>query len=587
MFRQRVLSASCLLAVMLGTAHAADPKVLLVGIDGVQYQKLQAVNPVNFSRLYSAQSYTGGVAGAAVEQSTVSGPGWSTILTGVWAGKHGVYSNDKVPANPAFPSLFKRIRDARPNAYIASINNWASINENFYKNDVATNNLTVSGIDDQAVTDRAVDTLKNTAADFTFVHLDDPDHAGHTSCFGAAYDQSLRDSDRRLGQMLDAVAARQAKGEDWLVLVTTDHGRDSAGCNHGQQTVTEKTTFIASNKPLNREFTDVVQGLENSDFGGIYGRPAQTSIAPTVLRHLGIPLQSNWLLDGSPLIGNAGVRKLIASRSADADFRWSNDDASPVQIYRNGLHVATVPASQNAWKDPSPQAGQVDYNLVLNDTAVALRINSREIQATLDWDNTRSFFFLNGGSYVRYNQSLDRADAGYPKPVDDSTWPGLAAYKDQIVAAFSRDNTIAYVFLKDGRYIRYNKAADKVDAGYPKNIDNLSWPGVGPYGKQIRATFRWPGNKVFFFLNDGRYIRYDLAKDAADAGYPLAVTESNWPGLARYSRDIIAAMKWDDSRGYIFLTGRRFIRYNISADRAEQGYPKQVDNHTWPGLGVY
>ncbi|WP_249384022.1 alkaline phosphatase family protein [Chitinivorax sp. B] len=571
---------------ILAMLAQAGSKALLVGIDGVQYQKLLAVSPVNFARLYHVPSYTGGVTGSSLQQATVSGPGWSTILTGVWASKHHVYSNDPVLANPDFPSLFKRIRDARPQAHIASITNWGSINQHYFRNDVTGNNVTLSGLSDQAAADKVIEIINTTAADFTFVHLDAPDHAGHGTCFGPVYDQALRDSDRRLGQILDAVAMRQAQGEDWLVMVTTDHGRDAAGCGHGAQTQHEKTAFIASNKPLNREFNEVVPNLENRDFDGIYGRPAQTSIAPTILRHLGIPLLAEWLLDGVPMLGETGVRKLMPARHPDVDLRWYAADEGTVTMLRNGLFAGVAPAGQMSWKDPIPVQGEVDYSAILNGNVTSIRLSRREVQATLDWDVGRSYYFLKGGVYVRYNQILDRAESGYPKAVNDSTWPGLAAYADSIVAGFSKDTIIAYLFLNDGRYIRYNKTLDRVETGYPKSINDQTWPGIGAYATQIRAALRWRGNRVYFFLNDGRYIRYDLAKDAADDGYPAFVNDSNWPGLGRYARDITAAVKWDDSRGYFFLTGRRYIRYNIPSDKVEAGYPRMVDNQTWPGLGL-
>ncbi|MDK2126153.1 alkaline phosphatase family protein [Parachitinimonas caeni] len=564
----------------------AAPKVLLVGIDGVQYQKLLATSPSQLARLHHTATFTGGVKGTGLEQATVSGPGWSTILTGVWANKHRVYSNDSDLADPRFPSLFKRIRDARPDAYIASITNWASINQRYFRNEVGSNNLNLSGLNDEAVTQKVVETLKTTPADFVFVHLDDPDHAGHSSCFGSAYDRALRDSDRRLGQMLDVVTARQAQGDDWLVLVTTDHGRDAAGCGHGAQTPNEKTSFIASNKPLNAEFNQYVDTLENRDFDGIYGRPAQTSIAPTILRHLGITLQPDWLLDGTPLLGTTGVRKLMPARNANADFTWFANTGSPVLIRRNGTLLASVPASQMSWRDPAGLSGLADYSLEMDGTPIALRLNRREVSATLDWDIGRSYVFLNGGEYVRYNQILDRADTGYPRAVDQSNWPGLAPYTDQIVAGFSKDANIAYLFLSDGRYIRYNKSADRADAGYPQPVNDANWPGLGAYGTQIRATLRWKGDKVYFFLRDGRYIRYDLKNDRIDPGYPAAVNDANWKGLGAYGRDIVAAVKWNDSRAYFFLTDRRYIRYDIANDRAEAGYPKAVNHNTWPGMGV-
>lgn len=574
-----------LLCTLATWVHAA-PKVLLVGMDGAQYEKMQALQLPNLARLNVTRAYTGGVNGTSSAQPTVSGPGWSTILTGVWMNKHQVTSNSSGLANPQYPSLFKRIRDARPNAYIASVTDWAAINQQFFTNDVAGNNFNASGWTDAAVADKVVELLKTTPADFIFLHFDDPDHAGHDSGFGTAYNDALRNTDARLGRLLDTVQQRQAQtGDDWLVLVTTDHGREAPlGYNHGSQTTSEKTIFIASNKPMNAEFTQFVSSVPNQDFGGLYGYAPQTWIAPTVLRHLGIEPKMEWLLDGAPLLGAEPVRKLMPATSASQTFSWYSLQSGMVDIARNGSVIASLPTMQQGYLDSAAPEGSRDYTLTLNGTPISLRLGSAAIRTTLDWDATRSYFFLKDGSYVRYNQTLDRADSGYPQPVTDGTWPGLAAYKDLLVGGFSKDASTAYFFLSDGRYLRYNKSSDKVDAGYPKAIDNGSWPGLGAYATQIAATLRWTGSKVQIFLKDGRYLRYDLTADKVDTGYPKAVNDSSWPGLGAYATQIAATLKWDDTRAYFFLKDGRYIRYSITSDRADAGYPQAITASNWPGL---
>ena len=111
--------------------HPSRPKTLLIGLDGVQLQQyLQLGDATNLEqRLYYGKAYAGGINGKASEQLTLSGPGWITLLTGVWSNKHGVESDDDSQrVNPAFPSLFKRLRLAYPNAYLSSIVNWSPIN---------------------------------------------------------------------------------------------------------------------------------------------------------------------------------------------------------------------------------------------------------------------------------------------------------------------------------------------------------------------------------------------------------------------------------------------------------------------------
>lgn len=84
----------------LPPASGSAPRVLLLGIDGVQLEELQQISTPNFNRLQVRKAYTGGVDGEASQQKTSSGPGWSTILTGVWANKHQITANDSDLANP-------------------------------------------------------------------------------------------------------------------------------------------------------------------------------------------------------------------------------------------------------------------------------------------------------------------------------------------------------------------------------------------------------------------------------------------------------------------------------------------------------
>ena len=61
-------------------------KAMLIGISGVQYSSLQAMvqqgKAPNFAGFALMPAYTGGIAGSPVQQSTLSEPGWASVLTG-------------------------------------------------------------------------------------------------------------------------------------------------------------------------------------------------------------------------------------------------------------------------------------------------------------------------------------------------------------------------------------------------------------------------------------------------------------------------------------------------------------------------
>jgi hypothetical protein len=209
------------------------------------------------------------------------------------------------------------------------------------------------------------------------------------------------------------------------------------------------------------------------------------------------------------------------------------------------------------------------------------------VSAAINWPGDKAQFFLSDGTYVRYDMAADRADAGYPKAIDGSTWPGFNGHGGYIMAAFNGLNGKAYFFFSDGTYSRYDIAADHMDAGYPKQVTNETWPGLGAYAGHITAALNWPGDKVQFFLDDGTYIRYDLVADRADAGYPARVTEENWPGLAPYAGQITCTVNWQNGKAYFFMGDGRYLRYDIAADKVDDGYPQRITPKNWPGLDAY
>lgn len=357
--------------------NASRPKTLFIGLDGVQLQQyLLLGDATNLKqRLYYGKAYTGGINGKASEQPTLSGPGWVTLLTGVWSNKHGVDSDaDSQRVNPAFPSLFKRLRQAFPTAYLSSVVNWSPINTAFLLEDAHGTNVRESGLPDDRVVERALEILDTTPADFTFIQLDEPDQVGHEEGYNERYQHALRKADNEIGRLLDKVDQRRRlfPKEDWLVIVSTDHGRDYWGKGHGSASQQEKTIFIASSKPLNQELNELSIPAEMPGPDNLYGLPAQTSVAPTILRHMGLRLQPEWLLDGTPLLGDTGVRKARADESK-ARLRWNSEAKGYLTILKNGHVVAQVAASDRQWTDPEGMAQQNDYVLVLDGTPAAVR----------------------------------------------------------------------------------------------------------------------------------------------------------------------------------------------------------------------
>ena len=100
----------------------ARPKVLLVGWDGVRPDVLRGGSDPEL-RCPGRSGHLQRTGRTA--RPTVSGPCWSSILTGVWPEKHGVLSND-FSSNRVrqFPDFLTRIESVRPELNTFAAADW-------------------------------------------------------------------------------------------------------------------------------------------------------------------------------------------------------------------------------------------------------------------------------------------------------------------------------------------------------------------------------------------------------------------------------------------------------------------------------
>ncbi|WP_437194076.1 LamG-like jellyroll fold domain-containing protein [Planctomicrobium sp. SH527] len=117
-------------------ANAAEPaerqaRVLIIGIDGTRPDALEKANTPNLDRLIQEGAFTDSaqIFGTRYQKNdSISGPGWSSILTGVWADKHGVHDNSFKGRNyELFPHFFKHLKQVRPDATTVSLVSWSPI----------------------------------------------------------------------------------------------------------------------------------------------------------------------------------------------------------------------------------------------------------------------------------------------------------------------------------------------------------------------------------------------------------------------------------------------------------------------------
>ncbi|OIK24241.1 hypothetical protein VT52_028270 [Streptomyces malaysiense] len=267
--------------------------MLVIGLDGALLGRIEDAGAPHLAALMAA----GLTAPSLVEPDvpTLSGPGWATILTGARHAKHQVRDNSFTGNRFArYPDFLTRLASARPDLDTCAITSWAPLAEKVFSARVGTRVATPDAEYDAGTTDRAVGALRDGDPDALFVQLDGVDDAGHRH--GAAsprYLEAVRGADAQVGRMVAAVGARPAD-EDWLVMVTTDHGHTDAG-GHGGPSLAERRTFLIA----------VGEGLAS---GSVRADVRMPDVAATALAHHGLALDPDWDLDGRPLRAPAATR---------------------------------------------------------------------------------------------------------------------------------------------------------------------------------------------------------------------------------------------------------------------------------------
>ena len=227
------------LTSFISYAQGDTRKVLFIGIDGCRWDAMQAANAPNLDNLLNNSVYS---SNGLTEYQTWSGTGWSNMLTGVWHTKHGVNNNAFTAPNfDTYPDLLSRIETYNPALNTFSVVHWAPLNTQIVQ--AADQEITMTT--DLDVKDAAVELLTTNNPDVLFVAFDDVDHAGHGYGFSPQvpeYIESIEITDVYIGELMTALQNRSNyANEDWLVIVTTDHGGNLAG--HGGGTLEERSIF--------------------------------------------------------------------------------------------------------------------------------------------------------------------------------------------------------------------------------------------------------------------------------------------------------------------------------------------------------
>jgi predicted AlkP superfamily pyrophosphatase or phosphodiesterase len=295
------------------------PKTVFVIVDGIPADVLEHTPTPAIDAIAAAGGYTrayvGGVRGTPTESPTVSAVGYMSLLTGTWSNKHNVRDNKVEAPDYRYWDIFRIARAHDPALRTAVFSTWLDNRTKLLGDGLEAAggrkiDHHVDGLEldttrfphddasrfiadiDTVVASEAARHVREHGPDLTWVYLQHTDDVAHDFGDSAEFGAAVEQMDRRVGAIWSAVRARQdQQREDWLMLVTTDHGRDpQSGRTHGQQSDRERTIWIAANsRHLNAHFRDT---------------PAVVDILPSIAAHMRftVPDAVRRQFDGRPFI---------------------------------------------------------------------------------------------------------------------------------------------------------------------------------------------------------------------------------------------------------------------------------------------
>lgn len=301
------------------TPSARTPKAIFVIVDGIPADVVERVTTPILDSISGEHGYTrayvGGMPGQESESPTISAVGYQSLLTGTWSNKHNVWDNAVSDPNYDYWDIFRIAKTHDPSLQTAIFSTWTDnrtklLGDGLEKAGGNKLDYAFDGFEldterfphdlmrdyirniDELVTNETARYIESNGPDLSWVYLEYTDDVGHGYGDGPKMTAAVEFMDNQIGRIWSAVQDRQRDHEeDWLILVTTDHGRDAAtGRDHGGQSERERTIWMVTNSDnLNVHFKEL---------------PAIVDILPSIAKHLqlGIPANIRDQLDGRSFI---------------------------------------------------------------------------------------------------------------------------------------------------------------------------------------------------------------------------------------------------------------------------------------------
>lgn len=368
----KLIFVSLLILGLCGNHLAAQKtkKAIFVIADGIPADVIERLNPGALSAIGKeggyARAFVGGEKGGYSQTPTISAVGYNSLLTGTWVNKHNVWGNNIAAPDYFYWNIFRLFKGEYPKKKIAVFSTWldnrtklvgseskeaGNLQPDYYLDGLERDTISyphdTAGyfyhLIDESVTDTAAAYIKKVAPDLSWLYLEYTDEMGHRHGNSRQLDDAVMMMDKQIGRIWEAIGYREKNfNEEWVIYITTDHGRVTAGYGHGGQSDRERTTWIVTNaKGLNEKFKKQQAGI--------------VDIMPSIASFLGvnIPRERMIEIDGVPLTG------MLSAMDARADLKEHDIEVKWDVIHKEGKAKIWLSTTNNF-----KTGGHDDYKMV-------------------------------------------------------------------------------------------------------------------------------------------------------------------------------------------------------------------------------